>query len=298
MDCKKASTIFRGQPQIRPRDSIVRRSRETEGTDDKAQDVVKSLHPLCYCFSSMNAQSTRHNVLGLIPARGGSKGIARKNLRLLAGKPLFLYTVEAAGVSSHLARVVLSTDDPEIAEAGRRAGVDVPFLRPAELALDSTPMIEVVLHCLQWLLAQGEEHEAVCLLQPTSPLRSAETIDHCISEFWKGNADCVVSVRPVPAEFNPHWVYFTEPDGSLRLSTREAEPISARQLLPPAYHRDGSVFVARTQGVISRRSLYGPRTIGVVSPEAEAFDLDTEEQWGQLERRLKSAQTASSAVDS
>jgi CMP-N-acetylneuraminic acid synthetase len=151
-------------------------------------------------------------------------------------------------------------------------------------------MIDVVLHCKEWLHARGEQYEAVCLLQPTSPLRSAETIDRCIGELWEKNADCVVSVRPLPAEYNPHWAYFADPDGWLHLSTGEAEPISARQFLPSAYHRDGSVFVARTRGVLSRRSLYGPKTVGVVSPEAEAFDLDTEMQWEELERRLKSVE--------
>lgn len=150
-------------------------------------------------------------------------------------------------------------------------------------------MIEVILHCIGWVQQQGEEYEAVCLLQPTSPLRSAESIDRCISELWAQDADCVVSVRPVPAEYNPHWVYFTGPDGVLRLSTGENEPIAARQQLPPAYYRDGSVFVAKTQGVLARRSLYGERTIGVISPEAEACDLDTEEQWEALEQQLKSA---------
>jgi len=249
-------------------------------------------------FSSMNRQSALHKVLGLIPARGGSKGIVRKNLRLLDGKPLFVHAAEAARVSASLSRVVLSTDDVEIAEAGRRSGVNVPFLRPSDLARDSTPMIDVVLHCLEWLMAQGEEYEAVCLMQPTSPLRSAETIDRCIGELWARNADCVVSVRPVPAEYNPHWVYFSDAGGCLHLSTGEAEPISTRQSLPQAYHRDGSVFVARTQGVLSRRSLYGPRTVGVISPEAEAFDLDTEEQWEDLERRIRSARVASGALHS
>ena len=237
----------------------------------------------------MKQQSPDHSVLGLIPARGGSKGIVRKNLRLLDGKPLFMHTVEAARASAGLSRVLMTTDDIEIAEAGRRSGVDVPFLRPAELARDATPMIDVVLHCLEWLLARGEQYDGVCLLQPTSPLRSAATIDRCIRELWEKNADCVVSIRPVPTDFNPHWVYFADSDGSLRLSTGEAEPISARQFLPVAYHRDGSVFVSRVQGVLSHRSLYGPRTVGVVSPEDEAFDLDTEKQWEELEQRLKSA---------
>ena len=239
-------------------------------------------------FSSMKERLTQPSVLGLIPARGGSKGIVRKNTRLLAGKPLLAYTASAARKSCLLSRIVLSTEDAEIAHQGRSEHLDVPFLRPAELAEDSTPMIDVVLHCVCWLEEQGEQYDAVCLLQPTSPLRTTETIDRCISELWARDADCVVSVRPVPAEYNPHWVYVAGPDGTLRLSTGESEPIPARQQLPPAYHRDGSVFVARTRGVLERRSLYGERTVGVISPEAEACDLDTEEQWGALEQRLKS----------
>lgn len=232
----------------------------------------------------------RQRVLGVIPARGGSKGIPRKNVRLLGEKPLLAYTANAARKSALLSRLLLSTDDPEIAEVARAEGLEVPFVRPSELALDSTPMIDVVLHCIHWVQGQGEQYDAICLLQPTSPLRSAKTIDTCISELWAHAADCVVSVRPVPAEYNPHWVYFAEPDGRLRLSTGEDEPIPARQQLPAAYHRDGSVFVARTEGVLARRSLYGERTIGVVSPEAEACDLDTEEQWELLEQKIKSVQ--------
>lgn len=227
-------------------------------------------------------------VLGLVPSRGGSKGIPRKNIRLLGGQPLLAYTATAARKSAWLTRVLLSTDDAEIAAVGKAMGLDVPFLRPAELALDTTPMIEVVLHAIRWVQGQGEKYEAICLLQPTSPLRSAETIDRCIARLWELDADCVMSVRPVPAEYNPHWVYFERPEGRLVPSVGEREPISARQLLPPAYHRDGSVFVARTESVLSHGSLYGTKTVGVVSPENEACDLDSEEQWEALERRLRS----------
>jgi len=239
-------------------------------------------------FSSMREQLAEHTVLGLIPARGGSKGIVRKNIRLLAGRPLLSYTADAARKSNFLSRVILSTDDPEIAEVGRSERVDIPFLRPPELAHDSTPMIEVVVHAIRSLEEAGQTYDAVCLLQPTSPLRSAETIDRCISELWSQNADSVVSVRPVPAEYNPHWVYFAGADGALHLSSGETEPIPARQQLPPAYHRDGSVFVAKTRGVLARKSLYGERTIGVIPPEEEACDLDTEEQWQALEQKLRS----------
>ncbi len=248
--------------------------------------------------STMSERLAHPAVLGIVPARGGSKGIARKNVRLLRGKPLIAYTSNAALGSKHLSRTVLSTDNPEIAEAGRAAGLEVPFFRPAELALDSTPMIEVVLHCIRWVQSQGERYDAICLLQPTSPLRSSDTIDRCISALWERDVDSVVSVRPVPQEYNPHWVYFEDAKGLLHLSTGESEPVSSRQKLPTAYHRDGSVFVAKTQAVFSYGSLYGKETVGVISPESEACDLDTEEQWELLEQRLGSVREQSPAPDS
>lgn len=236
----------------------------------------------------MRDQSLQRRVLGIVPARGGSKGIARKNVRLLVGKPLIAYTASAALRSVYLSRTLLSTDDPEIVQIGKDFGLDAPFVRPAELAFDSTPMIDVVLHAIRWMQSHGEKYDAICLLQPTSPLRSSNTIDRCISSLWERDVDSVVSVRLVPPEFNPHWVYFETPDGLLQPSTGERDPIPSRQQLPPAYHRDGSVFVTKTEVVVSDRSLYGTRTLGVVSPEEEAFDLDTEAQWESLERRLRS----------
>ena len=156
-------------------------------------------------------------------------------------------------------------------------------------------MIDVVLHAIQWTQNCGEHYEAICLLQPTSPLRSAETIDRSIARLWEGDVDCVVSVRPVPTEYNPHWVYFETPEGWLKPSIGESEPIPARQLLPTAYHRDGSVFTAKTQSVLIHRSLYGTNLVGVLSPEDEACDLDTEEQWDLLEQKMKSGQNPFSA---
>jgi CMP-N,N'-diacetyllegionaminic acid synthase len=241
----------------------------------------------------MNEQESQRSVLGIVPARGGSKGIPRKNIRLLCGKPLIAHTVSAALESACLSRVLLSTDNPEIAQVGKALGLDVPFLRPAELALDTTPMIGVVLHALDWVQSQGESYNAICLLQPTSPLRSARTIDRCISLLWERDVETVISVRPVPTEYNPHWVYFETPDGLLQRSIGTSEPIPVRQNLPPAYHCDGSVFVSRTQVIMTRGSLYGARTLGSVSPEDEAFDLDTEEQWADLEQKLRSTQPVS-----
>jgi CMP-N-acetylneuraminic acid synthetase len=234
----------------------------------------------------MQPQNSERRVLGLVPARGGSKGIPRKNLRSLAGQPLLAYTAQAAKQSKALARILLSTDDSEIADLGKSLGLDVPYLRPPELALDGTPMIDVVLHAIRWVQAHGEHYAAICLLQPTSPLRSAQTIDRCVSLLWEKNVDSVISVRPVPAEYNPHWVYFETGQGLLELSMGDGVPIPSRQQLPPAYHRDGSIFVAKTEIVLAQESLYGARVLGFVSPEEEAFDLDTEEQWSTLERRM------------
>ena len=227
-------------------------------------------------------------VLGLVPARGGSKGVPRKNIKLLAGKPLLAYTAEAALAARLLTRVILSTDDEEIAEVGRACGLDVPFLRPAELAQDTTPTLPVVQHALRTLAEAGESYDAVCLLQPTNPLRLATDIDGCVALFIEQNADAVLSVLPVPAEHNPHWVYFKAEDGSLHLSTGETTPIPRRQALPPAFHREGSVYVTRTAVVLEQNSLYGTRVVGYEINPARSVNIDTPADWAEAERLLAS----------
>jgi CMP-N-acetylneuraminic acid synthetase len=185
--------------------------------------------------------------------------------------------------------VVLSTDDPEIAEVGRRCGLEVPFLRPAELARDETPTLPVVQHALSELERAGDRFDAVCLLQPTSPLRRAVDVDACIDLLEATGAEAVVSVRPVPAEHNPHWVYFRDGEGFLRLATGEAEPIPRRQDLPAAFHRDGIIYVTRRE-VVRRDSLYGRRIAAYLVPEPErSVNLDTLEDWERAERLLAEA---------
>jgi CMP-N-acetylneuraminic acid synthetase len=187
---------------------------------------------------------------------------------------------------------VLSTDDSEIAEIGGKCGLEVPFMRPVELARDETPMLDVVRHAVITLAAERREFEAICLLQPTSPLRSAETIRRCVAALWDSGADSVVSVRPVPTEFNPHWVYFPNEQNFLKISTGEREPITSRQLLPTAFHRDGNVFVVSTQVLLTTNSLYGEKMAGIVSPQDESCDLDTTEQWERVETLLASRNPA------
>ncbi|HEY9517244.1 MAG TPA: acylneuraminate cytidylyltransferase family protein [Gemmatimonadaceae bacterium] len=232
--------------------------------------------------------------LGLVPARGGSKGVPRKNARLLAGKPLLQYTAEAALAATTLERVVLSTDDPAIAEIGRRCGLDVPFLRPPELARDETPTFPVVLHALRALEDSGERYDAVCLLQPTCPLRRAEDIDACVNLMDDSGADTVITVRSVPAEYNPHWVYFTDESGALRLSTGEPTPIPRRQDLPAAFHRDGSIYVTRRAVLLERGSLFGDRVLGHVVDRELTVNIDDAADWEYAELLME--QLASAAA--
>lgn len=228
------------------------------------------------------------HVLGLVPARGGSKSIPRKNIRLLGGKPLLQYTVESSLQARRLDRLILSTDDPEIAEVGRRCGIEVPFLRPPELATDSSPTLPVVQHALRWLEEGGDRFDAVCLLQPTNPLRRAEYIDACIDLLESSpDVSAVVSVLPVPVEYNPWWVYLTDGNGYLTLAAAPGrDPIPRRQELPEAFHRAGSVYVTRRDVVMTENSLYGCRLRGYPMLEEDCLDLNTASDWSRAEARI------------
>ena len=228
-------------------------------------------------------------ILGIIPARGGSKGIPRKNIRPLCGKPLLQYTAEAARAAKRLSRVILSTEDEEIAVLGRCCGVEVPFLRPQELAADATPTLPVIQHAVEWLERHGEHFDAVCLLEPTSPFRQPGTIDACIDLLAQTGADSVVTVLPVPPEYNPHWVYFRDDQGLLRLSTGEDAPISRRQLLPPAFHREGSVYVTRRDVLMEKNSLYGSKVAGYPMHPSRSVNIDTMADWERAEAFLASS---------
>jgi CMP-N-acetylneuraminic acid synthetase len=227
-------------------------------------------------------------VLGLIPARGGSKGIPRKNVRPLGGRPLLAWTAETALAARGLARVVLSTEDAEIAEVGRTLGLDVPFMRPAALATDRTPMRDVVRHALRSLDEAGDEYDAVCLLQPTVPFRAPELVDACIARLEQVNADAVITVRRVPERYNPHWVYLEDEEELLALSTGAEAPIARRQDLPPAYHRDGSVYVIHRRVITEGASFLGRRVAGHVIDDEVAVNIDEPTDWVLAERVLAS----------
>jgi CMP-N,N'-diacetyllegionaminic acid synthase len=225
-------------------------------------------------------------ILGVIPARGGSKGVPRKNVKLLAGKPLLQYTIDAALEATTLTRVVLSTDDEEIASLGRELGADAPFLRPDHLADDQAPMLGVVQHAVEALETVSDSpYDGVCLLQPTSPMRPAGLIDRCVALFEESGADAVITVLSVPHEHNPHWVFEPDADGWLRLATGEAQPIARRQDLPAAYHREGSVYVTR-RAALDAGSLYGDRVLGVHIDPALSVNIDGPSDWTRAEQLL------------
>ena len=205
-------------------------------------------------------------VLGLIPARGGSKSVPHKNVRELAGKPVLAWTVEAALASAVLDRVVVSTDDEEIAEVALACGAEVPFLRPAELAGDETPDLPVYRHALAEL---GEAFDAVAWLRPTAPLRTGPDVQAAVRLLADTGADSVRSV--CEAEHSPYWMGRLE-DG--RLVSLLGEVPARRQLLPPVYRLNGSVDVARCASVGD--VLFGGDVRAYVMPPERSVELDGE----------------------
>jgi len=210
------------------------------------------------------------SVLGVVTARGGSKGVPRKNVALLGRKPLIAWTVEAALASRTVDRVIVSSDDSEIIDAAVAAGAEAPFIRPAELARDDTPGTAPVLHALD---SVDQDYEYVVLLQPTSPFRTAEDIDAAVELCAGSRAPAVVSV--CPAKTSPHWMFFVGEDGSMEPAIPAEKVIGRRQELPPAFELNGAVYVARTDWLRENGSFFGGETLAYVMPEERSVEIDT-----------------------
>lgn len=198
------------------------------------------------------------------------------------------YSIEAGKACADISELVVSTDSQEIAKISRAAGANVPFLRPDALATDASPTIDTVIHAVEFFTEKGTDFDAVCLLQPTSPFRTAADIRAAISTFIKKKADSLVSVREVPHQYNPHWVF--EPTGDddfLKIATGESEIIPRRQALPKAYHRDGSIYLVKTSILLEKRSLYGKKIAFHVSENPIYVNIDTPEDWAEAEQNLK-----------
>lgn len=227
------------------------------------------------------------NILGLIPAREGSKGIPGKNIKTLGHQPLIAYAIQDGLASKYLAKMAVSTDGENIAEVVRQYGLEVPFIRPKELAQDQTPSIEVVLHAIEFFEQKGEFFDAVCLLQPTSPFKPKGFIDDCIRKFIATDSDSLISVLEVPHEFNPHWTFEMDVDGNLAIATGEETLIPRRQELPKAYHRDGSVYISKVSLVKEKKVLVGGKSAGILSNKSYYANLDTVEDWQKAETTYK-----------
>ncbi|WP_206810941.1 acylneuraminate cytidylyltransferase family protein [Paradesulfitobacterium ferrireducens] len=219
-------------------------------------------------------------ILGLIPARGGSKGIPRKNVRILGGKPLLAWTVEAAVRSSCLDRIILSTDDEEIASVGKQIGCEVPFLRPAELAKDETPGIEPVLHAIKWLKENEDyEPEFIMLLQPTSPFRTSEQIKEAVKLIQTREFllfDSLVSV--VKPDHSPEWMFVEKKDGRIT-PLLYSHQVNRRQELSLTYALNGAMYIARTETLIIEKSFVTERTMAFQMDKITSLDIDTMFDW-------------------
>lgn len=213
--------------------------------------------------------------LGLIPARGGSKGLPRKNIRLFAGRPLIHWSCRAAIRSDELDAVICSTDSEEIANVARNAGVSVPFMRPAELAADTSLIVDVAKHVLLRLASAGRHFDYVCLIQPTSPLISAEDIDRAVRLARQRDADTVISGFAC-GQKHPATMFRTDEQGAVQWLLPVKERMARRQDLPPVFIRSGLVYVFRSEMVIQTGTLYGDKVFAVEVPEERAISIDSE----------------------
>lgn len=213
--------------------------------------------------------------VALVCARGGSKGVPGKNLRLLGGRTLIARAIEQALAPTRVNRVIVSTDSEEIARAARDAGAEVPFVRPAALARDESPEWLVWRHALEWLRAsEGRYPDALLVVPPTAPLRMVDDLDRCLDEFQQGGAEVVITVTD--AHRNPYFNMVTvRPDGTVALVIPPDRAIGRRQDAPAMFDIATVAYVADPSFVMTRDNLFAGRVRAVTVPPERALDIDT-----------------------
>ncbi len=224
-------------------------------------------------------------ILGIIPARGGSKGVSRKNIRLLDGVPLVGWTINEAKKANSIDRLILSSEDDEIISVARTYGCEVPFKRPMHLAEDSTPGIDPILHALS---ALKEEYDYVVQLQPTSPLRRSVDIENCVKLCVESDAPSCVSIVEVTE--NPLWMFSLAQDKRLQKYSNAAIP-ARRQELPVLFILNGAVYIAKADWLKEQKSFIGDGTVGYVMEKRYSLDIDTEDDFYACESQLKRNKT-------
>lgn len=220
-------------------------------------------------------------VLAIIQARGGSKGIPGKNIKPLLGKPLICWTIDAAKTAHSVSRVIVSTDDEEIAKVARACGAEVPFMRPKEFAMDFAKSIGLLKHALEWLAKNENYHpDAVVQLKPTNPLRTAEHIDQCVEEFFKTpDIDSLITVTKSPAHPLKTWKFENEflapfvPEEVFGIHEAAKLP---RQTLPEAFIQNSCVHVIHPDTILKKNSSIGTRIKGVIIEPEDSINIDRE----------------------
>jgi CMP-N,N'-diacetyllegionaminic acid synthase len=213
-------------------------------------------------------------ILYIIPARGGSKGLPGKNIRLLNAKPLIAHSILAAQRAQNKGIIVVSTDDTDIANIAKQYGAEVPFMRPAELSNDSASSIDVLLHAIEFYENKKQFFDLIVLLQPTSPLRTSEDIDNAIQTMKVKKAEAVVSV--CETEHHPLWANIIPPDGSMKSFLRDDIKGLNRQQLPTYYRINGAVFISTIKAFKKNRSFIHDNTFSYVMPQSRSVDIDYE----------------------
>lgn len=220
--------------------------------------------------------------LYIITARGGSKGIPRKNIRLLGGRPLIAYTIDAAIEASKRSggHILLSTDDAEIADVSRRCGLTVDYMRPESLGGDNIGSREVILDAMDWASTQGITYDCVVLLQPTSPLRTADDITEA-EALYRDDIDMVVSL--CPSDVNPYFNMFEVNDNGYIAISKGNGLYTRRQDCPTVYEQNGAVYVINPTSLRAMAMGAFPRRVPFVMPRSRSIDLDTPDDWAVAE---------------
>ncbi|KAB2946572.1 MAG: acylneuraminate cytidylyltransferase [Candidatus Methanoperedens nitroreducens] len=213
-------------------------------------------------------------IIAIIPARGGSKGLPGKNIRSLAGKPLIAWTIDKAKKSKYIDKVIVSTEDNEIAEISRKYGAEVPVLRPEELAKDDSPTIDAIMHIINWFESKEEYFDIIILLEPTSPLRKENDIDNAVELFIENidHAGSLVSVGEVHME-NPHITKKIE-NGYVKPLIEIGKNLYQRQQLPKVYFPYGVIYLALTIALKKNKTFYLERTIPYFIERWQNYEID------------------------
>lgn len=229
----------------------------------------------------------KHKILAIVPARGGSKRLPQKNILSIAGKPLIRWTIEAGLGSKYIDRLIVSTDNADIADIARSCGADVPFIRPESLSFDNTTSFEVIDHCLSWVKKNEEnEYDYIILLQPTSPLRNNKNIDAAFKLLFSKKAQAVISL--CETEHSPLWSNTIGNDLSMRDFLRPDINKTPSQNLPVFYRLNGAIYICETKALLMEKNLYLKDNIyAYTMSKKNSIDIDDQIDFDLAELYLK-----------